>query len=74
MSQMLCMNEKRLLFCNPVQDDSFSSGSGSYGDVVAVSQALRENMVAEGKCTNACFLNILSVLSPLQMVRLFPTL
>jgi hypothetical protein len=40
--------------------------------VVAVSQALRENMVAEGKCTNACFLNILSLLSTLQLVRSMP--
>jgi hypothetical protein len=52
-----------------VQDDAFNSGPGSYGDVVAVSSALRENMVAEGKATNACFLSILSILSPLQLVR-----
>lgn len=51
------------------QDDTFSTGPGSYGDVVAVSQALRENMVAEGRSTNACFLSILSILSPLQLVR-----
>jgi hypothetical protein len=55
--------------CPHLQDDAFNSGPGSYGDVVAVSSALRENMVAEGKATNACFLSILSILSPLQLVR-----
>lgn len=47
-----------------------SSAPGSYNDVVAVSQSLHENMVAEGRATNACFLGILDQLTPVQLVGL----
>lgn len=52
-----------------LQDGGTSGSLRGFGDVVEVSQALRANMVAEGRATNACYLDALRLLTPLQQVQ-----
>jgi hypothetical protein len=46
--------------------------SSSFDDAVAISARLKENMDAEGRCSNECFVEVLAMLSPLQQVRRRP--
>lgn len=52
-----------------LQDGGISGSLRGFHDVVEVSQALRANMVAEGRATNACYLDALRLLTPLQQVQ-----
>ena len=46
--------------------------SSNFDDAVAISARLKENMDAEGRCSNECFVEVLAMLSPLQQVRRCP--
>lgn len=49
-----------------MQDD-FGAGT-NFDDAVSISTRLKENMDAEGRATNQCFVDLLAMLSPLQQV------
>lgn len=42
--------------------------SSNFDDAVAISTRLKENMDAEGRCSNECFVEVLAMLGPLQQV------
>lgn len=46
--------------------------SSNFDDAVSISNRLKENMDAEGRCSNECFVEVLAMLSPLQQVRSGP--
>ena len=46
--------------------------SSNFDDAVFISNRLKENMDAEGRCSNECFVEVLAMLSPLQQVRSGP--